>query len=183
MTDPIDHSGERFRVELDGGAAVQAGPMATGEPGVTITLSAARAHSLAHLLTDWMSAFRLAPDRADRPTAKVLSRAIEDAAAVLGEPGALACASRGRATITTVQRLAAMGVLHVREPALSPVERLAVVDAAARWMEEDAGDELAFALLSAACSSAIAANQAYVELLSPAPDLVAGGGTKREDER
>ena len=56
------------------------------------------------------------------------------------------------------------------------MQRIAVVDAAARWMEEDAGDERAFALLRAACLSELAASQAYVELLAPGGPVVDGPG-------
>lgn len=59
-------------------------------------------------------------------------------------------------------------MLRVADPSLSPVERIAVVDAAARWLDEDSGGELAFALLRAACSSEVVATQAYVELLAAA---------------
>jgi hypothetical protein len=62
-------------------------------------------------------------------------------------------------------------VLAKREERLSAVQRFAVVDAAARWLEEDAGDELAYALLGAVCSTDVATNNAYLALLSP-PDEV-----------
>jgi hypothetical protein len=40
-----------------------------------------------------------------------------------------------------------------------------VVDAAARWLDEDAGDELAYALLGAVCSAEATASRAYLALL------------------
>ena len=46
-----------------------------------------RAHALAHLMWDWVSAFRITPDRRDRPSTWLLGRSIEDAAARLS-PGA-----------------------------------------------------------------------------------------------
>lgn len=188
MTDPIDHPERFFRLELDGGASVYAereyGPTAGAVASmVTVRLPAMRAHALSHLMQDWVSAFRFAPDRLDVPSNRLLGRAIEDAAAALGELGALACANRAGGSVPSEQRLAAVGVLRTVEPAMSPVARIAVVDAAARWMEEDAGDELAFALLRAACSSEVNASQAYVELISPAPGAMpAGGESGREDE-
>jgi len=181
MADSIDDPVRRFRVELDGGAVVEPdeGPLAVGEalPVVAIRLPAARAHSLAHLLADWAAAFRLVPDRGDKPSTYALSRAIEDVAAALGERGAVVCASRARGSVPAEQRLAAVAVLRDREPALSPLQRIAVIDAAARWMDEDTGDELAYALLSAACSSDVATSQAYVELLTPASNT----GTNNEE--
>jgi hypothetical protein len=188
MTDPIDHPDRFFRLDLDGGASVYAerehGPTAGAVASmVTVRLPATRAHALSHLMQDWVSAFRFAPDRSDVPSTRLLGRAIEDAAAALGELGALACATRAGGSVAPEQRLAAVGVLRTVEPAMSPVARIAVVDAAARWMEEDAGDELAFALLRAACSSEVNASQAYVELISPAPGAMpAGGETGQEDE-
>lgn len=56
-----------------------------------------------------------------------------------------------------------------REPRLSALQRLAVVDAAAGWLQQDAGDELAFALLGAVCSTDITTSQTYVALLAPPP--------------
>lgn len=188
MTDPIEHPERCFRVELDGGASVYAekeSPPTTGEPVpmVTIKMPAPRAHALAHLMRDWVSAFRLPPDRADKPSTYMLSRSIEDAAAAIGEPGALACSTRALGSVPVEQRLAAAGVLSINEAVMSPVERIAVVDAAAWWIGEDSGDELAYALLRAACSSEVTATQAYMELLSPAPGATpADGVTGQEGE-
>ena len=173
MTDPIEHPECCFGVELDGGTSVYAEheQLLTADdpiPIVTIRLPASRAHALAHLMHDWVSVFRVAPDRGDRPSTALLGRSIEDAVAALGETGAMACASRAAGAVPSRQRLAAVGVLRVADPSLSPVERIAVVDAAARWLDEDSGGELAFALLRAACSSEVVATQAYVELLAAA---------------
>lgn len=184
MSDLIDQPDRFFRLDLDGDTSVYAerehGPTAGGVASmVTVRLPATRAHALAHLMQDWVSAFRFAPDRVDVPSTYMLGRAIEDAAAALGELGALACATRAGGSVSPQQRLAALGVLRT-EPTMSPVERIAVVDAAARWLEEDAGDELAYALLRAACSSEVNASQAYVELISPVTG--AGGASGREEE-
>jgi len=45
---------------------------------------------------------------------------------------------------------------------------MAVVEAAARWMEEDAGNELAHALLASVCSTTVITNEVYLALLMPA---------------
>jgi hypothetical protein len=168
MSDPIDAPGRLVRVELDGGASVS-GEDAGGSssPAVVLRLSAERAHALAHLLGDWSGLFRLLPDRSDRPSSFVLSRALEDVAAALGERGALSCASRARGSVPADQRLAAVGVLRDREPELSAAQRIAVVDSAARWMDDEAGDELAYALLRAACSTDVTTSRAYLALLTP----------------
>ncbi len=173
MSNPIDVPAHRFRVELDGGAVVEPDeqwPAADDRaPVIAIRMPAVRAHSLAHLLTDWASAFRLMPDGAEVPTTAALGRAIEDVAAAMGDPGALACAARSSGSVSTERRLAAVGVLRELEPALTPVQRMAVVDSAARWLDEDAGDELAYALLSAVCLSDTVTTRAYLALIAPDP--------------
>jgi site-specific recombinase XerD len=58
---------------------------------------------------------------------------------------------------TRGNRLAAVAVLREREQRISAVQRIAVVDAAARWLAEDAGEELARALLEAVCSESTTA--------------------------
>ncbi|TQS46186.1 hypothetical protein [Cryptosporangium phraense] len=70
--------------------------------------------------------------------------------------------------VTTVQRLAAVAVLERHEPRLTVLQRIAVVDAAAYWVESAGGDELAWALLEAACRSSIAAGRTYGALLNTA---------------
>jgi hypothetical protein len=174
MSDPIDGPARRLRVELDGGGVVEADeewPAADGRaPVLAVRLPAARAHSLAHLLTDWATAFRLAPDRAEVPSTYALGRAIEDVTAALGDRDALACASRSRGSVSAGRRLAAVAVLREQEPALSPLQRVAVVDAAARWLDEEAGDELAYALLGAVCLSGAVTSRAYLALITPDAD-------------
>jgi hypothetical protein len=173
MTDPTDIPYVRFRVELDGGESVHADGAtvrtASGEvvPSVSMTLPVARAHALAHLLDEWAGAFRLSPGKSTSGADRLLADALEAVAAAVGEPGALRCASRVSGGVTAPQRLAAVGVLAEREERLSAVQRFAVVDAAARWMEEDAGDELAYALLAAACSTDATTSHAYLALLTP----------------
>ena len=64
------------------------------------------------------------------------------------------------------RRLTAVDVLLAAEPTMSPVERIAFVDAAAGWLDEDGEGDLALALRRAACASEAVAMQAHVELLS-----------------
>jgi hypothetical protein len=68
-------------------------------------------------------------------------------------------------TPTVGQRLAAVSVLSQREQRMSAVQRIAVIDAAAWWLAEEAGDELARALLEAACSLPATANFAFLALI------------------
>lgn len=165
MSNPIDTPGQLVRVELAGAAVVEA---AGGEPAmVAVRLSAARAHSLAHLLGDWTTAFRMTPDRGEPPSTFTLSRALEDVAAAVGDPGAMACATQAAGSVTREQRMAAVAVLRAEEPSLSPVQRIAAIDSAARWMDEEAGDEMAYALLGAVCLSDTVATCTYLALISP----------------
>jgi hypothetical protein len=155
------------RLDLGGGTSVEAdgttvelagGPV----PVLLVRLPLDRAHRLAHSLVG-----QPAPDFV--PTDRTLARGLEAVAAAAGDLGALRCAAAELGVVVgQPQRVAAVAVLRDRDPALTAVQRIAVIDAAARWMEEDAGDELALALLTAACSSPVVANLAYVELLSPA---------------
>ena len=147
-------------MELDGGTCVYAEnerPLTAGEPVaiMTVRLPAARAHTLAHLMRDWLSAFRITPDRYDKPGAYLLGRSIEDAAAAVGDAGAMACATRAAGPVPSRRRLTAVDVLRAAEPTMSPVERIAFVDAAAGWLDEDGEGDLALALRRAGdCSVA-----------------------------
>lgn len=178
MADPTDTDAPRIRIDLDGGVAVEAdgstvdlGAGAGDEPLLVLRMPRSRAHSLAHVLEDWSRAFRMAPNRNDKPQDWVLSRALEQAAAAVGDRKALACEVRLSGGVEPDQRLAAADVLKKREQRLTPLQRIAVVDAAARWMdEEDAGDQLAYALLAAVCSTDVTTSHAYLALLAPVAD-------------
>ena len=148
-------------VEADGSTVELAG---AAVPMLVVRMPAARAHRLAHSLVG-----EPAPDLV--PADRTLARGLEAVSAVAGDPGALRCAAADLGNVVgQQQRVNAAGVLRDHEPRLSPVQRLAVIDAAAHWLEHDAGDELAFALLRAVCTSEIVATQTYVELLSPAAE-------------
>ncbi|SHN46914.1 hypothetical protein [Cryptosporangium aurantiacum] len=53
--------------------------------------------------------------------------------------------------VTLAQRQAAGRILEKRVPHLTPVQRIAVVDAMAYWMGETGDDELVMALAEAVC--------------------------------
>ena len=96
MANPTDPSPERFRTELDNGEVVEAdGSMvtdpATGAqvPAVLLRMTAARAHTLAHVLTDWSrAALIFAALSSSEGTERELAWTLEAGAAALGEPGA-----------------------------------------------------------------------------------------------
>ncbi|MCA1705679.1 MAG: hypothetical protein LC808_21440, partial [Actinobacteria bacterium] len=98
-----------------------------------------------------------------------LSRTLELAAAALGdldEP--IMQSPRGSRVVPNRQRLAAVGVLGEREPQLSAIQRLALVDAAAWWLSEpNGGEQLAYALLAATCSEAATTEHTYLALITP----------------
>ncbi|MGH3769103.1 MAG: hypothetical protein ACRDS0_00945 [Pseudonocardiaceae bacterium] len=66
------------------------------------------------------------------------------------------------------QRLDAVAVLAERESRLSALQRLALVDAAASWLSKpNGGEQLAHALLGAACTTEVTAEHAYLALITP----------------
>jgi hypothetical protein len=170
MANPTDGP---FRAELDDGQIIEADgstirdpASGTRVPAVVLRMSPARAHILAHVLDDWSRvALTFATLRSSEGTERALAWTLEAGAAATGDPEAGRCALRVAATPTVTQRLAAVGVLQHREQRLSPVQRIAVVDAAARWLADDAGEELAQALLQAACTEPTTASFAYLALI------------------
>jgi hypothetical protein len=171
MANPTDDG--PFRAELDDGQIIEADGStirdpASGSqvPALVMRMSPARAHVLAHVLDDWSRAALIyATLRSYEVTERALAWTLEAGAAATGDPEAGRCALRVARTPTATQRLAAVGVLQQREQRITPVQRIAVVDAAARWLAEDAGEELAQALLQAACTEPTTASFAYLALI------------------
>jgi len=174
MANPTDPRRERFRAELDNGEIVEAdgstvrdssgGPV----PAVLLRMTPARAHTLAHVLDDWSrAALVFAAPSSTQPAEHALAWTLENGAAALGDPAATRCPRSRPARPTPAQRLEAVSVLAQRDPRITPLQRVAVIDAAARWLGEDAREELAQALLQAACADPITANFAYLALIGP----------------
>ena len=94
---------------------------------------------------------------------------LELAAAALGdldEP--IMQSPRDSCVVPHWQRLAAVAVLDEREPQLSAIQRIALVDAAAWWLSEpNGGEQLAYALLAATCSEVATTEHAYLALITP----------------
>ena len=123
MNDPIE--APAVRIELDSGELVEVAGAA-----VRLTMPAARAHGLAHLLDEWSGAVRPVSGAAVVESSRALARVLEDGAAALGDVEAARCAARLGASVPSRHRLAALGVLAGQdEPSLSLVQRLAAVDA------------------------------------------------------
>jgi hypothetical protein len=173
MANPTDPCAQPFRVELDDGQIVEADDSTVADPvsgssvpAVLLRMSRTRAHMLAHLLDDWCRVARVfAALRSSEVTERALAWTLEASAAAAGDPEATRCALHVPDTPTATQRLAAVEVLRERERRMTPVQRIAVVDAAARWLAEDAGEDLAEALLQAVCSDTATANFVYLALI------------------
>jgi hypothetical protein len=128
-----------------------------------------RAHLLSHIIDDWCRiALVLATLRSAEVTERALAWALEAGAAALGDAEALRCPRNGPEHPSAAQRLSAVAVLRERRPLITPVQAMAVVDGAARWLGEAAGEDLAQALLRAACGDAITANLVFLALIEPA---------------
>ena len=178
MPDPTQLEPDRLRVvldhgevvELDGGTLVLDGQES---PSVVLRLAPWRARSVARVLAEWSSVSRIFhyPTRPHLDELE-LSRTLELAAAVLGggeEP--IVLSPRGPRIIPPRQRLAALAVLGEREPQLSAVQRLAVVDAAAWWLSEpNAGEGFAYALLAASCAAEVTTEHVYLTLIIPSDE-------------
>jgi hypothetical protein len=153
-------------VELDGGTLVIDGEES---PSVVLRLAPWRARSVARVLEEWSAVCRVF-HQAPQPilTEMELSRTLDLAASVLGDPEPAMPLQRDGHTVPSRQRLDAVAVLAERESRLSALQRLALVDAAASWLSEpNGGDQLAHALLAAACTTEVTAEHAYLALISP----------------
>jgi hypothetical protein len=174
MANPIQSNPDRLRLALDHGEEVEldGGRLVLGDeesPSVVLRLAPWRARSVARVLEEWSALSRVF-HRAPRPilTELELSRTLDLAASALGEPEPIMPARRGGQTVPSRQRLDAIAVLAQRESRLSALQRLALVDAAASWLSEpNGGDQLAHALLAAACATDVTAEHAYLALITP----------------
>jgi hypothetical protein len=176
MTEATQFNPEQLRVALDNGEVVEldGGTLVLGgeeSPSVVLRLTPWRARSVARVLEEWSAVSRVF-HRAPRPilTELELSRTLDLAASALGDPEPSMPMLRGDRVVPSRQRLDAVAVLAERESQLSALQRLALVDAAASWLSEpNGGEQLAHALLGAACTTEVTAEHAYLALITP-PD-------------
>ena len=176
MTNPMQSDPDRLRVALDHGEVVEldGGTLVVdGEdsPSVVLRLAPWRARSVARVLEEWSAVSRVF-HRAARPvlTELELSRTLDLAASALGDPEPASPSKQDDRVVPSRQRLSAVAVLAERESRLSTLQRLALVDAAASWLSEpNGGDQLAHALLGAACTAEVTTEQVYLALITP-PD-------------
>ena len=165
-----------FRAELQDGQIVEADGSTVADPvtgsqvpAVLLRMTPARAHLLAHIVDDWCRvAVVFATLRSSEVAERALAWTLEAGAAAAGDAEARRCPLSQPEVPSAGQRLAAVTVLRQREPQITPVQGIAVIDAAARWLGEEAGEDLAQALIQAACRDAISANFVYLALIEPA---------------
>jgi len=177
MTNPMQSDPGRLRVSLDNGEVVEldGGTLVVGAeeiPSVVLRLAPWRARSVARVLEEWSAVSRVF-HRAPRPilTELELSRTLDLAASALGDPEPTMPVRRGDRVVPSRHRLDAVAVLAERESRLSALQRLALVDAAASWLSEpNGGEQLAHALLGAACTTDVTAEHAYLALITPPAD-------------
>jgi hypothetical protein len=177
MANPTDPPPPRFRAELDDGQIIETDGSTITDPGtgievpaVLLRMTRARAHTLAHVLDDWSrAALIFATLRSTEVTERALAWTLETSAAAAGDPAAAHCTLAAAQSPSAAQRLAAVAVLRERERRISAVQRIAVVDSAARWLTEDAGEELARALLEAVCTEPTTASFVYLALIDQPP--------------
>ena len=175
MPDPRQFDPDRLRVvldhgevvELDGGTLVLDGQES---PSVVLRLAPWRARSVARVLQEWSAVSRIF-HHSTRPHLDELdlSQTLELTAAVFDDGGEepIVRSPRGSRVIPNRQRLAAVAILGEREPQLSAVQRLALVDAAAWWLSEPhGGEEFAYALLAASCGAEVTTEHVYLALIS-----------------
>lgn len=175
MANPTEPPPERFRAELGDGQIVETDGSTVTDPvsgaavpAVLLRMTRARAHTLAHVLQDWSRvALVFTTLHSSETTERALAWTLEAGAAAAGDPAASRCAMPTPEIPSVAQRMAAVTVLGERESGISPVQRIAVVDAAARWLAEEAGEELARALLEAVCTERTTANFVYLALIEP----------------
>jgi hypothetical protein len=176
MAEATQFDPEQLRVVLDNGEVVEldGSTVVLGDeesPSVLLRLAPWRARSVARVLEEWSAVSRVF-HRVPRPVLSELelSRTLDLAASTLGDPEPVAPLARGGRVVPSRQRLDAVAILAECEPRLSAVQRLALVDAAASWLSEpNGGEQLAHALLGAACTTEVTAEHAYLALITP-PD-------------
>ncbi|MGH3806901.1 MAG: hypothetical protein ACRDRU_09760 [Pseudonocardiaceae bacterium] len=176
MTNPMQSDPDRLRLALDNGEEVEldGSTLVVGAdevPSVVLRLAPWRARSVARVLEEWSAVSRVF-HRAPQPilTELELSRTLDLAASALGDAEPTMPVPRGDRVVPSRQRLDAVAVLAERESRLSALQRLALVDAAASWLSEpNGGEQLAHALLGAACTTDVTAEHAYLALITP-PD-------------
>jgi hypothetical protein len=133
-------------------------------PAVVVRVPGFRAHDLAHGLDRLTRVGSIVAGGELVANESRLSWALDAAAAAVGDRSALRCAARVAERVTSGQRLRAAAELRQRLD-FDAVTLIAIVDAAARWVDED-GHEYAITLLEAS-TDADTAGAAFLALTTP----------------
>jgi hypothetical protein len=171
MANSTEREPRPFRLEMDNREVVEVdGSTVVDEdsgrevPAVVLRLPPWRAHSLGHVLADWTmvsdlfdGARQASLDEGD------LAWALYAASSAAGDPRARQDAQRPPTSVSSGQRAAAAAVLRGRE-AFEVHTVIAVVDAAAWWLDQPHGDNYCSSLLNAVTDQQTAA-AAYLELV------------------
>jgi hypothetical protein len=172
----------RFRLAMDNGEIVEVdGSMLIDEdsgqavPAVLVRLPRWRAHALGHVLASWNAAVDLfehatqvSQDESD------LAWALHAASSAAGDQRAREEAQRPPTSVPSGRRATAAAVLRDRE-AFEVHTLIAVVDAAAWWLDQPHGDNYCASLLNAVTDQETA-GAAYLALIGTPAD-------PREEER
>jgi len=179
---------EGFRLQLDGGdlVAVDATPFVDEEnqertPAVVLRLPRWRAHSLAHVLSEWTAIANLFYDGGQTTLHEGdLARALYLGSAAAGDRDAREDTQRHTSSITTGQRAVAAAILRQRA-GLDVQTMFAVVDAAAWWLDEPDGGAYCLALLQAVTNQEDTARAAYLALLGVDDERGDGSAPEQPD--
>ena len=145
MSDSVGSDGGAVRIRLDTGDAVEVDGSSVWDPDVESAVPA--------VVTDSVNSY-------EQPLADALAKA----AVVVGDGAAAACSARdGRPTVSA-QRMSAAAELQ-RRTSVSAEGLVAVIDAAAGYVD-DGADDAAVALLTAVAGED-AAGHAYAALVTP----------------
>jgi hypothetical protein len=171
MANSTERDPRPFRLELDQGEVVEVdGSMLVDEDSgreltaVVLRLLPWRAHSLAHVLSEWTTVSDLfdggrvaSLDEGD------LAWALFAASSAAGDPKAREDTLRAPSSVSSGQRAAAAAVLRSRE-AFEVHTVIAIVDAAAWWLDQPHGDNYCTSLLNAVTDQHTA-GAAYLALI------------------
>ena len=148
------------RIELDSGEILDLDEVLTGDAAesgyVQLRMPAVRALDLAEVLRAYGRIVGLVSAAAEvSSTEDSLATALRDSGrAARGERAAMS-AERSPSAVTAGSRLLAMAMLQQTKPALSHTALVGIIDAAARWIEEDEHD-FALGVVEAAAGEQLA---------------------------
>jgi hypothetical protein len=182
MANSTERGPGRFRLAMDDGAVVEVdgSTLVDEDSGRTVVavilrLPAWRAHALGHVLASWNAAVNLFEDiqRVSMDEGD-LAWALYAASSAAGDPRAREEAQRPPTSVPSGRRAHAAEVLRERE-AFELHTLIAVVDAAAWWLDQPRGDSYCTSLLNAVTDQETA-GAAYLALVGSPTTEEEGSG-------